>query len=168
MASRATTTPVTRRETPPASFATSQYVLTAIAGGIFTTISFDLEGGMKAGQQGMAFTMARTALRNAVRIYLKANGRVVVDPPDDEIYDLLREADAGLAEQAWRLECENPLTEEDLRSYIATVVSFTRTTLASRSGLPSTATSARTASGAACSRHRARSQCCWSTSASRA
>lgn len=124
MATRATTTPVTRQAFAPAEFAISQYVLIAITGGAFASIGFDLQGGLKAGQQGMAYTMARTALHNSIRIYLKATGRVVIDPPDEEVFDLLREADSALADQAWRLELENPLTDEEVASYVRRVVSF--------------------------------------------
>jgi hypothetical protein len=124
MAASAPSIPVVRADASPAEFAVSQYVLIAIAGGAFASIGFDLAGGLKAGQPGMVFTMARTALRNAVRIYLKALGRVVNDPPDEEVYELLRECDPALAEQAWRLELENPLTPEDVAAYAKRVQAF--------------------------------------------
>jgi len=124
MAARTISAPVVRNRESPAEFAVSQYVLIAIAGGAFASIGFDLAGGLKAGQYGMAFTMARTALRNSIRIYLKATGCVVVDPPDEEVYELLREADPALAEQAWRLELENPLTDADVASYARRVQAF--------------------------------------------
>jgi hypothetical protein len=116
--------PIVRNRESPAEFAVSQYVLIAIAGGAFASIGFDLAGGLKAGQHGMTFTMSRTALRNSVRIYLKATGRVVADPPDEEVYELLREADPALAEQAWRLELENPLTDAEVASYTKRVQAF--------------------------------------------
>ena len=124
MPAKAMSAPIVRNLESPAEFAVSQYVLIAIAGGAFASIGFDLAGGLKAGQYGMTFTMARTALRNSVRIYLKATGRVVVDPPDEEIYELLREADPALAEQAWRLELENPLTDAEVASYTKRVQAF--------------------------------------------
>ena len=77
----------------------------------------------------MAFTMAKAALRTAIRIYLKARGRVVIDPPDEEVYELLRPADPGLADQAWRLECENPMTDEEVVSYVQRVQAFYEDTL---------------------------------------
>jgi hypothetical protein len=129
MAARTISAPVVRKRESPAQFAVSQYVLIAIAGGAFASIGFDLSGGLKAGQYGMAFTMARTALRNSIRIFLKATGRVVVDPPDEEVYDLLREADPALAEQAWRLELENPLTDAEVASYTKRVQAFYEDTL---------------------------------------
>ncbi len=124
MASKAMSTPVVRSEESPAEFAISQYVLIAIAGGAVASIGFDLAGGLKSGQYGMVFTMARTALHNSIRIYLKATGRVVVDPPDEEVFELLRESDAALAEQAWRLELENPLTDAEVASYARRVQAF--------------------------------------------
>jgi len=124
MATKATSIAVMRAEESPAEFAVSQYVLIAIAGGAFASIGFDLSGGLKAGQYGMVFTMARTALHNSIRIYLKAMGRVVADPPDEEVFELLRDADAALAEQAWRLELENPLSDEEVASYARRVQAF--------------------------------------------
>ena len=124
MVTKAMFTPIARAEESPAEFAISQYVLIAIAGGAFASIGFDLTGGLKAGQYGMVFTMARTALHNSIRIYLKATGRVVVDPPDEEVFELLREADPALAEQAWRLELENPQTDAEAASYAKRVQAF--------------------------------------------
>ncbi|HEY7465398.1 MAG TPA: hypothetical protein VIB47_01770 [Dehalococcoidia bacterium] len=124
MPAKAMSGPIVRNRESPAEFAVSQYVLIAIAGGAFASIGFDLAGGLKAGQHGMTFTMSRTALRNSVRIYLKATGRVVADPPDEEVYELLREADPALAEQAWRLELENPLTDAEVASYTKRVQAF--------------------------------------------
>jgi hypothetical protein len=124
MATKAVPTPVARAEESPAEFAISQYVLSAIAGGAFASIGFDLAGGLKAGQCGMVFVMARTALHNSIRIYLKATGRVVVDPPDEEVFELLREVDPALAEQAWRLELENPQTDAEVAAYTKRVVAF--------------------------------------------
>jgi len=124
MATKAVSTPVERSEVSPAEFAVSQYVLTAIAGGAFASIGFDLAGGLKAGQYGMVYTMAKTALHNSIRIYLKATGRVVIDPPDEEVFELLREADSALGEQAWRLECENPMTDEEVAAYAKRVQAF--------------------------------------------
>ena len=114
MVTKAISMPLERNEASPAEFAIAQYVLTAIAGGAFASIGFDLAGGLKAGQYGMVYTMAKTALHNSIRIYLKATGRVVVDPADEEVFELLREADSALAEQAWRLECENPMTDAEV------------------------------------------------------
>lgn len=108
----------------PAEFALSQYVLIAIAGGAFASVGFDLEGGIKAGQHGMVHTMAKTALRNAIRIYLKAKGDVVFDPADEDVYDLLSAVDGDLAERAWLLECENPVSEQDVVSYARRVQAF--------------------------------------------
>jgi hypothetical protein len=124
MATKAVSTPIARGQESPAEFAISQYVLIAIAGGAFASIGFDLAGGLKAGQYGMVFTMARTALHNSIRIYLKATGRVVVDPPDEEVFELLREGDPALAEQAWRLELENPRTDGEVASYARQVQAF--------------------------------------------
>lgn len=124
MTAKALTVPVSRSDVRPAEFAIQQYVLIAIAGGAFASIGFDLAGGLKAGQYGMVYTMAKTALHNSIRIYLKAKGRVVVDPPDEEVYDLLRLEDPDLAEQAWRLECDNPMSDEDIVSFARRVQAF--------------------------------------------
>jgi len=124
MAAKPMMTPVSRRPERPAEFAVQQYVLIAIAGGAFAGFGFDLAGGLKAGQHGMVFTMARAALRSSIRIYLKASGAVVVDPPDEEVYDLVRLEDPDLAEQAWRLECENPMTDAEIASYARRVQAF--------------------------------------------
>jgi hypothetical protein len=129
MAVKATTTPLMRLDEGPAELAVQQYVLIAFAGGAFAGFGFDLAGGLKAGQHGMAYTMAKAALRTAIRIYLKARGRVVIDPPDEEVYELLRPADPGLADQAWRLECENPMTDEEVVSYVQRVQAFYEDTL---------------------------------------
>ena len=118
-------TPITsRRPESPAEFAIQQYVLTAIAGGAFAGFGFDIAGGLKAGQHGMVYTMAKAALRSSIRIYLKAKGAVVVDPPDEEVYDLLRLEDPDLAERAWRLECENPMSDDEVASYAHRVQAF--------------------------------------------
>jgi hypothetical protein len=118
-------TPVTsRRRESPAEFAIQQYVLTAIAGGAFAGFGFDIAGGLKAGQHGMVYTMAKAALRSSIRIYLKAKGAVVVDPPDEEVYDLLRLEDPDLADQAWSLECENPMSGEEVASFARRVQAF--------------------------------------------
>ena len=124
MAAKMMTPLTTRTPESPAEFAIQQYVLIAIAGGAFAGFGFDLAGGLKAGQLGMVYTMAKAALRSSIRIYLKAKGGVVVDPPDEEVYDLLRLEDADLADQAWRLECENPMTEEEIASYAGRVQVF--------------------------------------------
>jgi hypothetical protein len=129
MAAKATTTAVTRLEEAPAELAVQQYVLTAFAGGAFAGFGFDLAGGLKAGQYGMAYTMAKAALRTSVRIYLKAKGQVVNDPPDEEVYELLRLTDAALAAQAWQLECENPMTDEEVASFVRRVQAFYEDTL---------------------------------------
>jgi hypothetical protein len=126
---KATTTPVSRLAEGPAELAVQQYALIAFAGGAFAGFGFDFEGGLKAGQYGMAFTMARAALRTSTRIYLKANGQVISDPPDEEVYDLLRLVDPGLADQAWRLECENPLADQETASYVRRVQAFYEDTL---------------------------------------
>jgi hexulose-6-phosphate isomerase len=101
-----------------------QYVLTAIAGGAFAGFGFDFAGGLKAGQHGMAYTMAKAALRSSIRIYLKAKGQIVVDAPDEEIYELLRLESPDLAEQAWRLECENPISDAEVASFVGRVQAF--------------------------------------------
>jgi hypothetical protein len=116
--------PSARLPESPAEFAAQQYVLTAIAGGAFAGFGFDFAGGLKAGQHGMVFTMARAALRSSIRIYLKARGAVAVDPPDEDVFDLLRLEDAALAEQAWQLECENPMSGEEVASYAQRVQTF--------------------------------------------
>ena len=121
---KVTTAHVRRIEQGPAELALQQYVLTAIAGGAFAGFGFDFEGGLKAGQHGMAFTMARSALRSSIRIYLKARGQVVNDPQDEEVYELLRLENPDLAEQAWRLECENPMTDEEVASFVRRVQAF--------------------------------------------
>ena len=126
---RATTTAVSRLVEGPAELAVQQYALIAFAGGAFAGFGFDFEGGLKAGQYGMAFTMARAALRTSVRIYLKAKGQVISDPPDEEVYDLLRLVDPNLADQAWRLECENPMTDEKTTAYVRRVQAFYEDTL---------------------------------------
>jgi hypothetical protein len=124
MAPRATTTPVSRLAERPADFALQQYVLSAIAGGAFAGFGFDFAGGLKAGQYGMVFTMAKAALRTSIRIYLKATGQIIADAPDEEVCDLLRLASPELAEQAWRLECENPMSDEAVASYARRVQAF--------------------------------------------
>jgi hypothetical protein len=121
---RKATTPVSRLEESPAELALQQYVLTAIAGGAFAGFGFDFEGGLNAGQHGMAYTMARAALRSSIRIYLKAKGQIVVDAPDEEVYELLRLENPDLAEQAWRLELENPMSDEEVASYVRRVQRF--------------------------------------------
>jgi hypothetical protein len=116
---------MSHRPESPAEFAIQQYVLTAIAGGAFAGFGFDIEGGLKAGQYGMVYTMAKAALRSSIRIFLKAKGGVVVvDPPDEEVYDLLRLEDRDLAEQAWRLECDNPMSDDEVASYARRVQAF--------------------------------------------
>jgi hypothetical protein len=115
---------VSRMPVSPAEFATQQYVLTAIAGGAFAGFGFDFAGGIKAGQYGMVFTMARAALRSSIRIYLKAKGAVVVDPPDEEVYELLRLEDPSLAGRAWDLECENPISDDEVADYAHRVQAF--------------------------------------------
>jgi hypothetical protein len=121
---KATITPISRLEEGPGELAIQQYVLTAIAGGAFAGFGFDFEGGLNASQHGMAFTMAKSALRSSIRIYLKAKGQVVNDPPDEEVYELLRVESPELAEQAWRLECENPMSDEDVASFVQRVQAF--------------------------------------------
>jgi hypothetical protein len=116
--------PTSRRRGSPAEFAIQHYVLTAIAGGAFAGFGFDIAGGLKAGQHGMVYTMAKAALRSSIRIYLKAKGAVVVDPPDEEVYDLLRLEDPDLADQAWSLECENPMSGEEVASFARRVQAF--------------------------------------------
>jgi hypothetical protein len=124
MMPKATITPISRLEEGPGELAIQQYVLTAIAGGAFAGFGFDFEGGLNASQHGMAFTMAKSALRSSIRIYLKAKGQVVNDPPDEEVYELLRVESPELAEQAWRLECENPMSDEDVASFVQRVQAF--------------------------------------------
>jgi hypothetical protein len=124
MAPKVTITPVSRLNEGPAALAVQQYALIAFAGGAFAGFGFDFEGGLKAGQYGMAFTMARAALRTSIRIYLKAKGQVINEPPDEEVYDLLRLVDPDLAEQAWRLECENPISDEETAAYVRRVQAF--------------------------------------------
>lgn len=124
MAAKATMTPVSRLAEGPAELALQQYVLTAIAGGAFAGFGFDFAGGLKAGQHGMAFTMAKAALRSSIRIYLKAKGQIVNDTPDEEVYELLRLQDADLAEQAWRLEIENPISDDEVASFVRRVQAF--------------------------------------------
>lgn len=124
MAAKRTTTHVSRLEEGPAELALQQYVLTAIAGGAFAGFGFDFAGGLKAGQHGMAYTMAKAALRSSIRIYLKAKGQIVVDAPDEEVYELLRLESPDLAEQAWRLECENPISDAEVASFVGRVQAF--------------------------------------------
>jgi hypothetical protein len=124
MMPKATITPISRLEEGPGELAIQQYVLTAIAGGAFAGFGFDFEGGLNASQHGMAFTMAKSALRSSIRIYLKAKGQVVNDPPDEEVYELLRVESPELAEQAWRLECENPMSDEAVASFVQRVQAF--------------------------------------------
>lgn len=124
MAAKATATPVTRLEEGPAELALQQYVLTAIAGGAFAGFGFDFEGGLKAGQHGMAYTMAKAALRTSIRIYLKAKGRIFADAPDEEVYELLRLESPDLGEQAWRLECENPISDAEVAAFVRRVQAF--------------------------------------------
>jgi len=124
MMPKATITPISRLEEGPGELAIQQYVLTAIAGGAFAGFGFDFEGGLNASQHGMAFTMAKSALRSSIRIYLKAKGQVVNDPPDEEVYEMLRVESPELAEQAWRLECENPMSDEDVASFVQRVQAF--------------------------------------------
>jgi hypothetical protein len=124
MAVNARVTPVSRLEEGPARLALQQYVLTAIAGGAFAGFGFDFAGGLKARQCGMAYTMAKSALRTSIRIYLKAKGRVIADPPDEEVYELLRLEDADLAERAWRLECENPISDDEVAAFVRRVQLF--------------------------------------------
>ncbi len=124
MAARPPTVPTSRREEGPAELALQQYVLIAIAGGAFAGFGFDFEGGLKAGQHGMAYVMAKASLRSSIRIYLKAKGQTAVDAPDEEVYDLLRLENPDLAEQAWRLECENPMSDEEVASFVGRVQGF--------------------------------------------
>ncbi len=136
MSTKAMSMPVALRKARPAEFAISQYVLTAIAGGAFASIGFDLAGGLKAGQYGMVYTIAKTALHNSIRIYLKATGQVVADPADEEVFDLLRLADSDLADAAWRLECENPMTDAEIVSFARRVQLFYEDGLAIREMSP--------------------------------
>jgi hypothetical protein len=124
MAVNATTTPVARLNEGPAELALQQYVLIAIAGGAFAGFGFDFAGGLKAGQYGMAYTMAKSALRSSIRIYLKAKGRVIADTPDEEVYELLRLENPDLADPAWRLECENPVSDDEIASFVRRVQAF--------------------------------------------
>ena len=115
---------VSRKEEGPAELALQQYVLIAIAGGAFAGFGFDFKGGLKAGQHGMAYVMAKAALRSSIRIYLKAKGQTVVDAPDEEVNDLLRLENPDLAEQAWQLECENPMSDQEVASFVGRVQRF--------------------------------------------
>jgi hypothetical protein len=123
---------VRRLEASPHELAVEQYILSAIISGAFAGKGFDLAGGINAGQFGMVYFVAKEALRQSISMYLQCEGVTLRAVSDTVMYDLLQEAagvDSEIYREAWALECENPLSDEELIDYAGRVVHFYEDTL---------------------------------------
>jgi hypothetical protein len=121
-----------RLDASPQELAVEQYILSAIISGAFAGKGFDFAGGVNAGQFGLVYFVAKEALRQSISMYLQCQGITLRAVSDTVLYDCL-EAAAGpgseVFREAWALECENPLTDEDVIDYARRVVVFYEDTL---------------------------------------
>lgn len=118
-----TTRHLTRVEQPATEFFIADALTTRMSaahGGCH----YDIEGALEAGQYGAAFIATRLALHNALFMYLARERRVSWLPPDlrevgSAVFELLesRSADDFVTAAAWRLECLNPETPEEVTSF---------------------------------------------------
>ena len=104
--------------------ASAVFVSQAVAArllGIQGSYECDIEGALKAEQYGMAFVAARNALHAALFLYLAREEKVSGLPIDagNQVFELLaaHDPEGPVLKEAWRLECVNPNTPDEVRSF---------------------------------------------------
>jgi hypothetical protein len=128
-ASRAT---LQRLNASPHQLAVEQYILSAIISGAFAGKGFDFAGGINARQFGLVYFVAKEALRQSISMFLQCQGVTLRAVSDTVIYDCLEEAvgaESDIYRDAWALECENPVTDNEVIDYADRVLTFYEDTL---------------------------------------
>jgi hypothetical protein len=111
-------------ETSATAVFMSRAIVTRMVAG-HGTYDYDIDGTLEAGQYGATFVAARSALHNALLIYLAQRGHLPGLPSDFReigplVFELLAaaEPDGEVLAEAWALECTNPMSVDDLRTYV--------------------------------------------------
>lgn len=109
-------------ESPASAFFVSQAIVTRVMA-VHGSYDYDITGALEAGQYGIAFVAVRSALHAALFAYLARSGKVGTVPPDprevgNHVFEVLAgdESERHVLDEAWALECLNPITADDVRA----------------------------------------------------
>lgn len=126
------TSHMTRLDRAASQFFVSQALVTRTVAG-HGTFDYDMDGALAAGQFGVGFVSARSALHVALFMSLAREGQVDFMPVEmgHHVHELLHAHDPEgvVTKEAWRLECLNPTTPDEVRSYIEQCRRFFREVL---------------------------------------